>query len=266
MTASSTGKIFGIGLGRTGTTSLTKALRLLGFTAIHFPTSLDQINKHDAATDITVTNSYKKLDTMFPGSKFILTMRERDDWLNSCENYWRQQESKFDQIPFVGQLRQAVYGTTVFNRQHMNDVYAAHERSVRQHFEKRLDDVLFINFCGSEERWANLCTFLNVAEPNLPFPHHNRTDSVDHLLKVMLSLGLNAHDIARGAEITPQYLEHLQKSLNEPGLSKPIGIGSGHEYGTILEYMCRTLGGADNVARLLKVDRGTILRQISEAN
>ena len=44
------GKILGIGLSRTGTTSLTRALEILGLRAVHFPRRLREIRRHDAAT------------------------------------------------------------------------------------------------------------------------------------------------------------------------------------------------------------------------
>ena len=55
-------KIFGVGLPKTGTTSLSEALRILGYTSIHYPTSFDQIKEFDSATDSFVAINYKKLD------------------------------------------------------------------------------------------------------------------------------------------------------------------------------------------------------------
>ena len=66
-------KTFGIGLSRTGTTSLTLALEALGLSVAHFPTTMKQIEEHDAATDTPVAASFQSLDSRFPGSKFIYT-------------------------------------------------------------------------------------------------------------------------------------------------------------------------------------------------
>ena len=73
-------KIFNIGFSRTGTTSLTEALQILGFSAYHFPKSFDQIEKHDACTDMSITLGYKFLDLMYPESKYILTTRKLESW------------------------------------------------------------------------------------------------------------------------------------------------------------------------------------------
>ncbi len=103
-------KVFGIGLSRTGTTSLTQALHLLGYKAIHFPhdsvtraqvyhffdselqcLSLALLQEADAITDTPVCCLYKALDQAYPGSKFILTVREKHSWLRSCRSLWLEE-------------------------------------------------------------------------------------------------------------------------------------------------------------------------------
>ncbi|MFC1452265.1 sulfotransferase [Verrucomicrobiota bacterium] len=86
--------MFGIGLGRTGTKSLTEALEQLGFRTKHCPRFfLDDearpcidwadFDSHDALTDEGVALVYQEADRRYPGSKFILTMRDPEDWLRS---------------------------------------------------------------------------------------------------------------------------------------------------------------------------------------
>jgi hypothetical protein len=76
--------VWGIGLTRTGTSSLNDALRILGFEAEHWPTLDTLLHGHlRAATDECVAAVYKFLDLKHPGSKFILTERPIDDWLRS---------------------------------------------------------------------------------------------------------------------------------------------------------------------------------------
>ena len=83
-------KIFGIGLSRTGTLSLTEALKELGYRTVHYPPIpkfFKYIDENDAFTDITVSCNYKILDKKYLGSKFILTIRDKESWLKSCENH-----------------------------------------------------------------------------------------------------------------------------------------------------------------------------------
>ena len=94
-------KVFGIGLSKTGTTSLYAALDRLGFrsgTYRHLRAlgldawfrgdfSGDPLGDYDALSDLPVGAFYRQLDRRYPGSKFILTHRDRESWLASCRSY-----------------------------------------------------------------------------------------------------------------------------------------------------------------------------------
>ena len=92
-------KIFGIGLSRTGTQSLSRALRTLEYRTAHYPNivyyrlgradiDINEVKKYDAVTDIPVARFYKELDIAFPGSKFILTIRNAKKWVESCNKLY----------------------------------------------------------------------------------------------------------------------------------------------------------------------------------
>ena len=60
-------KIFGIGLSRTGTTSLTHALDGAGIHINHYPNEIELFDpRSQGASDIPVAIHYKKLDVTFP--------------------------------------------------------------------------------------------------------------------------------------------------------------------------------------------------------
>lgn len=74
-------------MSRTGTTSLNDALQILGYPSVHFPMSHTAFSV--AATDTSMAFGYAYIDLMYPGSKFILTVRRRiEEWLDSCEWLW----------------------------------------------------------------------------------------------------------------------------------------------------------------------------------
>ena len=81
--------IFGIGLSRTGTTSLHHAFEILGIrsaptsVALLFDPDDEVLGLYEAFTDNPIPFLYQRLDARFPGSKFILTTRDLDDWLRS---------------------------------------------------------------------------------------------------------------------------------------------------------------------------------------
>ena len=93
-------KVFGIGLNRTGTTTLGKCLKTLGYkhTSCNALTLLTckcgdfnrlntLVNSRDSFEDWPYPLFYKYLDEKFPGSKFILTTRKSPEiWLQSLKN------------------------------------------------------------------------------------------------------------------------------------------------------------------------------------
>ena len=175
-------KIFAIGLSRTGTLSLTRALKLLGIKAKHYPNDpvtrrelkggtyrLTILNEYRALTDIPVAPYYPQLDEVYPGSKFILTTRPTDAWLESVErhyrNYVEHQRDEFDDF-----IAACVYGTLHFSRRRFAYVKDTHEAACRRYFEERGEQFLVLEL-GSG--WDALCPFLGCPVPATPFPHAN---------------------------------------------------------------------------------------------
>lgn len=169
-------KIFGIGLSRTGTTSLTLALSELGLHAHHFPRTRELIDAVDAVTDTPVALWYRELEAAYPGSMFILTLRHLPDWLDSCEALW-QTASPFDE--FTSGIHHRLYGCEDFDRDTFAAVYAHHGADVINHFAGLDDDLLLMDICAGQG-WEQLCPFLGFPRPSTPFPHRNRRTTIGH--------------------------------------------------------------------------------------
>ena len=182
-------KVFGLGLSKTGTSSLTEALNLLGIPAAHYPHDeltyrelraghyrLSILEELQAASDITVAPFYAQLDTAFPGSKFILTVREKEAWLRSCETHWRLLMQWQENFPDFKRFHEfacaATYGAIEFSRERFSYVYDTHARNIRDYFRERPGDLLVMDICAGEG-WEQLCPFLGLAAPPRPFPHAN---------------------------------------------------------------------------------------------
>jgi len=178
-----TPKIFGIGLSKTGTTSLYAALQRLGYRAATYqhlrgahPSgwfngdfSVDYLTGWDAITDLPIGTYFPDLDRRYPGSKFILTCREIESWLASAERQWGRTAVQRD--AFRQKVRLATYGILDFDRERFRFVYQVHERNVRWHFRERPGDLLVMNL-GAGDGWPQLCPFLGArAIPNEPFPN-----------------------------------------------------------------------------------------------
>jgi hypothetical protein len=182
-------KIFGIGLSQTGTQSLVHALTLLGFNVIYSPDdeltlkeliaenyNLSILKDFDGITDITVAPFYAQLDQLFPNSKFILTVRDKESWLSSLAARWSDNcvlddslASNETNMQRRRLLRVATYGSYTFDEEGFSSVYDLHYKNVIEYFKSRLDSLLVFNIYAGEG-WKKLCSFLNQPILNQPFP------------------------------------------------------------------------------------------------
>jgi glycosyltransferase involved in cell wall biosynthesis len=171
-------KIFGVGISKTGTSSLAAALTHLGFPCVHGWPPAD-IEKAAALVDVNAACRYRELDVMYPGSKFILTTRERETWLPSCQRHWEVSnfaKARADvRFEFMW-CRAALFGRLDFDPENHWRSYLRHVNGVREYFANRPDDLLEIDIPGGDG-WEPLCRFLNVPAPDSPFPWKNRTPS-----------------------------------------------------------------------------------------
>lgn len=188
-----TGKVFGLGLSRTGTHSLTRALHVLGFDTVHYPldeATLDTLVRGDACfphlehydgiTDITVAPYYEELDQAWPGSKFVLTVREEESWLHSCRNHWARfsrcseaNEEITTSLRIHQFLRAAVYASHDFDESRFRRVYRHHTEKVTSYFRGRDNDFLVLDIAAGEG-YERLAPFLGVPVPDQPFPHRSK--------------------------------------------------------------------------------------------
>ena len=164
-------KIFGIGLPKTGQTSLAMAMWTLGYKTIQYPYNPSQIKNNDFALDLPVVINYKRLDKKYPGSKFILTIRDFDSWLKSMRNHYRRYPaSKRYKQQLIFRLR--FWGTTNFNKKLMTKKYYEHIEDVNKYFKGRKKDLLIINIVAGEG-WKKLCPFIGKEIPRKRFPREN---------------------------------------------------------------------------------------------
>ena len=193
-------KVFCIGLSRTSTKSLTKALNILGINVIHYP--IDKVTHYelthghynftilqdyDGISDITVSPYYMELDQIFPNSKFILTIRDKKKWLESLKRHWEDRPPYDDpkqtetHLKIRRFLRAAVYGIYTYNEQRLSNVYDVYHRNVLDYFKERPEDLLVIDITNGEG-WEKLCPFFGKTQLEAPFPRVNNEDELLELL------------------------------------------------------------------------------------
>jgi Sulfotransferase domain/N-terminal domain of galactosyltransferase len=188
-------RIFGIGMQKTATHSLDTAFGLLGFDSAHWITprwaravwvemwthgkSLT-LERHYALSDFPIAVLFRNLDKAYPGSKFILTVRDEIDWLRSVRNHWRASHNPhretWDNDAFTHRMHEKVYGQREFDAAVFLERYRRHNAEVRAYFRDRPDDLLVLDM-ETDPGWAPLCRFLNCAVPGAPYPRSNQTGS-----------------------------------------------------------------------------------------
>jgi 3'(2'), 5'-bisphosphate nucleotidase len=179
-----TQKIFGIGLSKTGTTSLARALETLGYRTRDYlgvtryiagdlsSVDLEKVDTNDAFTDTPIPSFYKELDKHYPNSKFILTTRDMDGWLKSCKKQFterivaRQNEA-------TAKVHTDLYGCFAFEPDKYASGYTRYVAGVLDYFKDRPQDLLVVDICGGEQNWVELCTFLERPVPDIAFPVTN---------------------------------------------------------------------------------------------
>jgi hypothetical protein len=181
-------RIFGIGMQKTATTSLNAALIELGYDSAHWKSAhwakaIWEEMKHDgssptleksyALSDIPIPNLFRELDAAYPGSKFILTIRDEEDWIKSVRTHWSEQNpfrARWDDDPFTHRIHTETYGRRKFDEQVMRERYRRHNTEVLEHFKARPRDLVVMNM-SKGAGWYEICGFLRKPLPTVPYPH-----------------------------------------------------------------------------------------------
>jgi hypothetical protein len=174
-------KVFCIGFHKTGTSSLGAALEQLGYRVAGpfgvrdgavAESALDEavlrVPRFDAFQDNPWALIFAEMDERFPDSRFVLTVRAEDEWLASVVAHFGGASTP---------MREWVYGAGAgdpVGHEHLYvERYRRHNGEVAAHFADRPDDLLVMDL-GRGDGWAELCGFLAVDPPEVPFPHANR--------------------------------------------------------------------------------------------
>ncbi len=191
-------RIFGIGMHKTATTSLHAALKILGFDSAHWESAhwakaiWEEMNEHGrsltleksyAVSDLPITIMYRQLDAAYPGSKFILTVRNEGAWLESVRNHWSHEHNRFREAwskdPFTHRIHKEIYGQKGFDADLFLARYRKHNADVREYFKGRPGDLLVMDV-DRKSGWPALCGFLKRSIPAVPYPRQFVTPSYEN--------------------------------------------------------------------------------------
>ncbi len=179
-------RIFCIGLNKTATTSLHEALTLLGFESLHWggpavrriievslaadEPLLSRIDpRFDAFSDVLpLSQNYELLDAQYPGSRFILTVRSLDDWIESRRRHVEANRRRHAAGEYKGTF-------LTVDEETWRQEWKRHLEHARSYFEGR-DNFLEVDLTRCRD-WQPLCEFLGVPVPEEAFPWKNRGDA-----------------------------------------------------------------------------------------
>ena len=187
-------KIICIGFNKTGTLSLNKALLSLGLDSKHryfgkeqIPDImlanrsagrklLDGMESADCIMDF-YPQYFKELHEQYPNCKFILTTRNKKDWLRSRTAHVKRNQKNPN---YKG-------GWLKVEKHAWSREWDQYHSKVLSHFGDN-PDFLVLDICAGQG-FEKLCPFLSLPIPDTPFPELNRTPDPSLITKLRKRLG-----------------------------------------------------------------------------
>ena len=125
--------------------------------------------------DVPYSFNCELIDKQYPNSKFILTIRDENDWFKSLINY--------QHLPNMSScsLLNVIYHHEIILEEHKEeviDLYIKYNNDVITYFKDNTEKLLIINLCDKTKNETDIiqkiCHFTNLKTPNnFVFPHVN---------------------------------------------------------------------------------------------
>ena len=206
-------KVFCIGLGKTGTTSLERTFQELGFRVGNqragelliedwgrrrFDRIIRLAYSAEAFQDVpfSLPYTFQALDQHFPNAKFVLSTRDSaEQWYDSLTRFHSKMWASASSAPTIEELREATYifegrpyianrliydtdESDPYEKDTLINFYERHNDNVRYYFRHKPDKLIEINVANDSD-YFRLCTFLVRTPTRERFPRLNATDALD---------------------------------------------------------------------------------------
>lgn len=176
-------RVFGVGLNKTGTSSYHEAMTILGFASLHWggpsirvavetaaaegrPLLSGLDPRYDAFSDVlALSTNFARLDEQYPGSRFVLTVRPVDDWIESRRRHVETNIRRKAAGEYDGSF-------VVVDEEGWRAEWDRHTAAVRRYFAGR-PDFLEVDL-ATTAGWEPLCTLLDRPTPQQAYPWANR--------------------------------------------------------------------------------------------
>lgn len=201
-------KVFCVGRNKTGTTSLKQAMIDLGY-VVGDQRKAEMMMKDWGQRDFkklvrycrtaqffqdipfSLPYTYQAVDMAFPGSKFILTIRDAESWYDSMLNFHMLDSVHGNKAKSLELLKTANYcykgfaydtkvlvydlpGDDPYHKETLIEHYDFHNKMVKDYFKNRPNDLLVLDV-REPDSYQALCLFLGKSCEQKFFPWQNRT-------------------------------------------------------------------------------------------
>lgn len=194
-------EVIGVGMGRTGTTSIQRALEKLGYHAYNFESVMREdhfdawrrlaegaedpdwptlFEGYNATISWPACFFYEELMEAYPDAKFILTTRDPESWAESVIRTSKViatvRKARF--IPrarkmtaLMDALMVPIIGGIPPEKERAIQAFNEHNAAVKEYIPSEKLLVYEV-----KEGWEHLCDFLDEPVPDKPFPYENQGD------------------------------------------------------------------------------------------
>jgi hypothetical protein len=211
-------KVFGVGLGRTGISTLAWMLKNLGINTGHYIVDPTTYSRYDAIVDVPTYLYTLSINARWPNALYICTTREVESWLESMRIH--MDVVNHAGLPDRDRLAiMASYGCLLYDEKKLRVMYDAHQSFIKW-FGKTFayDRMLLIDICdknvSDEEKWKSLCTFLGKDTVKLSIPQLNK--STDAVRKT-----------PPGMQMRPSAIEWIRANIPAGKTILELGSGNG---------------------------------------
>lgn len=192
-------KVFAIGFNKSGTTSLHALFESLGLVSHHGTRwrecdDLTLLRSYDCFSD-DIPEDLPKLDQLFPGSRFILQVRDLDTWVYSRLAHIERRKQSGQHRP------NPRWDTTDESVRYWIHKRNEYHRFVLSYFAERPDDLLIVNFIRDPEAATKICAFLGydrVVERPTKNANPDKTQPREYLEmfeRCIARLGIPKHEV-----------------------------------------------------------------------
>lgn len=211
-------KVFAIGFNKSGTTSLHTLFMSMKLISYHGTTwrdctDMNLLRTYDCFSD-DVPKDLPKLDKVFPGSRFILQVRDLRSWVYSRLAHIERERAQGVYGSPNWDLTEYAIRAWILKRHN-------HHLFVLSYFQNRPDDLLLVNFIRDEDAAQKVCAFLGHTGPcEKPRENANPGRSiperyVEMLANVLREMGIPEQE-AQNDIYCPSMLDESQHAHSFP--------------------------------------------------